>query len=47
MSKTYLPKVNDVRVLMILKDMRERGQIEIKEHCGEITETAEYTADAY
>ena len=47
LSKTYLLKVNDVRVLAILKDLRERGQIEIKEHCEEISETAEYTADAY
>ena len=45
LSKTYLLKVNDVRVLAILKDMRERGQIEIKERCSEIT--TEYTADAY
>ena len=45
MSKTYLLKVNDVRLLAILKDMRESGQIEIKEHCSEIT--TEYTADAY
>ena len=47
LGKTYLLKVNDVRVLAILKDMRERGQIEIREHWSEITETAEYTADAY
>jgi hypothetical protein len=47
LGKTYLLKINDVRVLAILKDMRERGQIEIREHWGEITETAEYTADAY
>ena len=45
LSKTYLLKVNDVRVLALLKEMRERGQIEIKERCSEITE--EYTADAY
>jgi hypothetical protein len=45
LSKTYLLKVNDVRVLMILKDLRERGQIEIKEHCDEIT--VGYTSDAY
>ena len=31
LSKTYLLKVNDVRVLAILKDLRERGQIEIRE----------------
>jgi hypothetical protein len=47
LSKTYLLKVNDVRVLAILKDLRERGQIEIREHWSEITETVEYTADAY
>jgi len=47
LSKTYLLKVNDVHVLAILKDLRERGQIEIREHWSEITETAEYTADAY
>ena len=44
LSKTYLLKVNDVRVLALLKDMRERRQIEIKERWGEIT--TEYTADA-
>ena len=47
LSKTYLLKVNDVRVLALLKDMRERGQIEIRELWSEITETVEYTADAY
>ena len=47
LSKTYLLKVNDVRVLALLKEMRERGQIEIKEHWPEIAETVEYTADAY
>jgi hypothetical protein len=26
LSKTYLLKVNDVRVLTILKDLRERGR---------------------
>ena len=45
LSKTYLLKVNDVRVLALLKDMRERGQIDKKEHWGEIT--TEYTADAH
>ena len=47
LSKTCLLKVNDVRVLALLKEMRERWQIEIREHCSEITETVEYTADAY
>ena len=47
LSKTYLLKVNDVRVLALLNDMRERGQIEIRKHWSEITETVEYTADAY
>ena len=46
LSKTYLLKVNDVRVLAILKDLRERGQIEIREHWSEITETVAYTEDA-
>ena len=47
LSKTYLLKINDVHVLTLLKEMRERGQIEIREHWGDITETVEYTADAY
>ena len=47
LSKTYLLKVNDVRVLALLKEMRERGQIEIRERWSELTETVEYTADAY
>ena len=45
LGKTYLLKVNDVRVLALLKEMRERGQVEIKEHSTEMTE--EYAADAY
>ena len=46
LSNTYLLKVNDVRVLAaLLKDMRERGQIEIKERLAEIT--TECAADAY
>ena len=47
LSKTYLLKVNDVRVLALLKEMRERGQIEIREHWSEITVTVEHAADAY
>ena len=47
LSKTYLLKINDVHVLALLKEMRERGQIQLREHWGDITETVEYTADAY
>ena len=47
LSKQYILKVNDVRVLALLKEMKEKGQIEIRERWPEITETAEYTADAY
>ena len=47
LSKQSMLKVNDVRVLALLKEMKEKGQIEIREHWSEITETVEYTADAY
>ena len=46
-SKTYLLKVQDLRVLAVLKEMIDKGQIELKDYWPEITETAEHTADAY
>ena len=45
LSKQYILTAKDARALALLKEIKEKGQIEIREHWPEITE--EYTAGAY
>ena len=42
-SKTYLLTVHDLKVLAILKEMVEKGKIELSDYWPEVTA---YTADA-
>ena len=48
LSETYLLTVHDLKVLAILKEMVEKGKIELSDYWPEVTRTEGlYTADAY